>query len=174
MILNRNNDKATPQLKWENIYSIEQETWKIIYSSPFNLSLGTKLQWYQTRINHRILPSINHLYTIKYVQSPICNFCQEEETLSHMFWECQESQSVIRQFIGCLNNKNINLTFVEELFIFKIGNAYSAADLHIFIIRKHYSYTAKRLNQSLSLITLLKQIKYFHKLEQHIAIKTTA
>ena len=75
---------------------------------------------------------------MKYVQSPNCNFCQEEETISHMLLKCRESQSVIRQFIGCLNNKNINLTFIEELFIFNIGNSYSAADLQIFIIMKHY------------------------------------
>ena len=62
IILNRNNDKPTSQLKWENIYNIEQETWKVIYSSPFSLSIGTKLQWFQTRINHRILPTKN-IYT---------------------------------------------------------------------------------------------------------------
>ena len=92
---------------------------------------------------------------MKYVQSPNCNFCQEDETISHMFWKCQESQAVIRQFIGCFNNKNINLTFIEELFVFNIGNSYSAADLQIFITMKHYIYTAKRLNKHSSIVQIM-------------------
>ena len=80
--LNRNDDKPSSQHKWENAYNIEQETWKDIYSSPFKSILGTKLQWFQTRINHRILPTRKLLYIMKYVQSPNCTFCGEEETIS--------------------------------------------------------------------------------------------
>ena len=43
-ILNRIEDKLTSQMKWENIYDIEEETWKTIYLSPLKLSIGTKLQ----------------------------------------------------------------------------------------------------------------------------------
>ena len=42
VILNRNEDKT--QMKWENIYDIEEETWKTIYLSPLTRSIGTKLQ----------------------------------------------------------------------------------------------------------------------------------
>ena len=86
-----------------------------------------------------------------------------------MFWNCQESQSLIREFSRWLNNKNTHLTFVEELFIFNIRNNYS--ELQIFIIIKYYMYTAKRLSQRLLLVTLLSEIKYFHKLEQYTATK---
>ena len=82
-----------------------------------------------------------------------------------MFWNCQENQLLIREFSRWLNNKNIHLTFVEELFIFNIGKNYSMAELQIFIIIKYYMYTAKRLSQRLPLVTLLNKIKYFHKLE---------
>ena len=63
------------------------------------------------------------------------------------------------------------LTFVEELFIFNIGNNYTMAELQIFIIIKYYMYTAKRLSQRVSLVTLLNKIKYFYKLEQYTARK---
>ena len=56
-ILNQNLDKPTSQHKWNNVYNIEEETWKAIYSFPFKLSLGTKMQWFQSRINQRILPT---------------------------------------------------------------------------------------------------------------------
>ena len=108
---------------------------------------------------------------MKYVQSPNCTFCGEEETISHMLWTCQESQSIIRQVIRYLSHKNIDLTFIEELFIFNIGNTYSTAELQIMLIIKHYIYTAKHLNHPLSLSALLRKIKHFHRLEQHTAIK---
>ena len=42
-VLNRNSDKPTSQAKWEIIYNVEQETWKVIYASPFQFHIGTKL-----------------------------------------------------------------------------------------------------------------------------------
>ena len=101
--------------------------------------------------------STNKKIIIKYVQTPNCNYCGEEETLSHMLWTCQESQSIITQPTKYLIDKNIGLDITEELFIFNIGNIYSSADLQIFTIIKHYIYSAKRLNQHLSLTTLLKK-----------------
>ena len=35
-ILNQNLHKPTPQHKWNNVYNIEEENWKAIYSSPLN------------------------------------------------------------------------------------------------------------------------------------------
>ena len=40
------------------------------------------------------------------------------------------------------------------------------ADLQIIIYIKFYRYTAKRLNQPLSLIALNGKIKYFYTIEQ--------
>ena len=171
IILNKNEEKPTSQSKWENIYNIEDDTWNTIYCSPFKLNIGTKLQWFQTKINHRILPTRKFLHKIKYIQNPNCHFCNQEETISHMLWSCQETQSLIRDFSRWLRIKNINLTFTEELFIFNIGNTYSTADLHIFIIMKNYIFISKRQNQSLSMAALKNRINYFFKLGQYTATK---
>ena len=52
----------------------------------------------------------------------------------HLLWTCPESQSLIRQLTNCLINKNVNLSFIEQIFIFNIGNTYTTADLQLFII----------------------------------------
>ena len=170
-ILNQNSVKPTSQYKWNHIYNIEEKTWKEIYSLPFNLSLGTKMQWFQTRINHRILPTKKYLYNMKYVPSLRCSFCQEEETINHMLWQCQETQNLIGDFKRWLNNNNINLTFVEELFIFNRGKTYSSAEVHIFVIIKYYIYAAKRTNHPLSIVALQNKLKYFYKLMQYTATR---
>ena len=170
-ILCTNTEKPTSQPKWNSIYNIEDETWKSIYQSPFKLPIGTMLQWFQTRINHRILPTRKYLHNLKYTQSPNCNFCREEETISHMLWKCPESQSLINSFIRWTMNYNIHITFIEELFIFNIGNTYSAVEFQILMIIKHYIYTAKRLNQPLSLVALQKKLQYFNMLEHYTTTK---
>ena len=129
------------------------------------------MQWFQTRINHRILPTKKYLYNMKYVPSPRCSFCQEEETINHMLWQCQESQNLLRDFKIWLNNNNINLRFLEELFIFNIGSIYSSADLHIFIIVKYYIFAAKRLNLPLSIVALQNKVKHSYILMQHTATR---
>ena len=40
-ILNKNNDSPTSKSKWESVYNIEDETWKEIYQSPFNLPVSS-------------------------------------------------------------------------------------------------------------------------------------
>ena len=98
IFLNQNLDKPISQYKWNCVYKTENKTWKEICFCPFKLSLGTKMQWFQTRINRRISPTDKFLYNMKYVPSPRCSFCQEEEAIKHMFLQCQESQNLIGDF----------------------------------------------------------------------------
>ena len=49
----------------------------------------TQLKWFQTRLLHRLLPTQKYLYLCKLVDSPICNFCKEEEqSIPHMLYDC--------------------------------------------------------------------------------------
>ena len=98
---------------------------------------------------------------MKYVPSPRCSFCQEEETINHILWQCQESHNLIRDFKRWLNNNNINRTFVEKLFIL---NNRETAELHIFVIVKYYIYAAKRINHPLSIVALQNKLNTFKSL----------
>ena len=120
-ILNQNNYTPTSKEKWQEIYDIEEETWKDIYSAPFKQTCSTKLQWFQVSIIHRLLPTKNYLYNIKAVDSPNCNFWYQEETITHMLWSCPETFSLIQQLNQWLSATNTYTNNVEELFIFNIG-----------------------------------------------------
>lgn len=173
-ILNKNEEKPTSKLKWNNVYDIEEETWKNIYDAPFKLMLGTKLQWFQLRIIHRILPTKKHLFNMKLAPSPNCSICQEAETITHMLWQCQETQCFLRETKKWLKEFDINITFTEELFIFNVGNMYSLADLHLLQITKYYIFVTKHHNHSLSLKSLKYYIKYFFNLVRNIAMKNNS
>lgn len=172
--LNRNNEKPTSQNKWINIYDIEENTWPEIYSSPFHQKLSSTMQWFQFRINHRLLPTKKYLHTIKACQSPLCTFCQEEETITHMLWSCPESQALINEFRRWLQSISINLRIIEELYIFNIGKQMTIADSKLILTTKYYIYCTKRLNQTLSLAALKNSLKTFYKIEKQIATKNKA
>ena len=89
LILNKNDDIPTGKIKWNQIYEIPDQSWVYIYKSPYQLTKCTKLRWFQTSINHRILPTNHLLNKMNISDDPKCTFCGEEnETISHLLWNC--------------------------------------------------------------------------------------
>ena len=54
-ILNENNDEPTGKNKWNRLYHIDEKSWEYIFMAPFKITKCTKLRWFQTCINHKIL-----------------------------------------------------------------------------------------------------------------------
>lgn len=75
-------------------FEIEANDWMYIYSCVFLVSNDTYLQWFQTRIVHRILGTNVLLYRMNKSLTELCNLCKtDNETLLHLFWECIFVQS---------------------------------------------------------------------------------
>ena len=164
-ILNHNTEQPTSKLKWQQIYVIDELTRDKILLSPFNNKFSVQQQWFQTRINHRILSCKKYLYTLKLIDSPLCTFCYQDETLVHMFWTCSATQTFLNTLRNWLSTKNIDITFQEKSFIFNtnVGNNISSLELHILLEAKHYIFSARRLNRILS-VAAFKNI-FKHKIE---------
>ncbi len=62
----------------------------MVYQLPFKISKDSKLQWFQYRINNRILGTNYLLKKKKGIKgNDSCTFCgSSPETLSHLFWDC--------------------------------------------------------------------------------------
>ena len=54
-LLVSNKHIPTGQIKWNNTLPQTNIMWSNIYKLPFKLLLGSKLKWFQYRINHYIL-----------------------------------------------------------------------------------------------------------------------
>ena len=122
--------------------------------SPFTSKYSTNIQWFQYRINYRILPTKKYLYNIKAIENPNCSFCHQEENITHMLWSCPETQTLLTHFKNWAKTKNVNFSYIEELFIFNIGKNYSKVQLLLFLEIKYYIYSSKRLNSKLSISAL--------------------
>ena len=140
--------------------------------SPFkNKYYSTTLQWFQTRINHRILPTRKYLYTIKAIPSPVCAYCDLEETLTHLFWSCPMTKSFLQKIQSWLRRNDIIIQFIEELFIFNIGEKLKAEELFIILEIKNYIFSAKKLSSPLSIIALNNRLKYSFRAIKSNAVK---
>ena len=120
-ILNQNNDEPTGKIKWNKIYIIDTKTWENVFDAPFKITKCTKLRWFQTTINHKIIVTNKFLFKIFLINNPNCSFCQNsEETIEHLLWKCPRTQVFIQELINQFKEMSIDLNLKEETFI--LGN----------------------------------------------------
>ena len=74
-VLNQNTEEPTGKIKWNQLYHLDEKSWEHIFLAHFKLTKCTKLRWFQTCINHRILVTKKILFQIKAIDSPKCSFC---------------------------------------------------------------------------------------------------
>lgn len=90
--LNSNDSVSNANHKWQLDLPTINLDWQKIYKLPFFCTIDSKLQWFQFRINHRILGTNNLLFKMGIRNDNLCSFCGiEPETLCHLFWDCQIS-----------------------------------------------------------------------------------
>jgi len=139
-------DKLTAEIKWESIFidtnlSLE---WKLIYKIIYTTTIDTILRNFQHKLVMRILPTNALLY--KYVTSNICEQCNcFEETIEHMFWDCQITQNLLLNLNIFLANKNINIDYkkIDIMFGLSSNSPYSCMYNYLIILMKNLLFTMK-------------------------------
>ena len=72
--------------KWNSIFDIEANEWASIFTSPFFTCRSTKLQSFQYRLLHRTITCNHWLFKVKIKDSPLCDWCKEDDTIEHFFY----------------------------------------------------------------------------------------
>ena len=79
--------------KLENDLEMSIEDWHDIYSLSFCITKDTKLQNFQFKLLHRILPVNSFIYKCGLKETELCTFYMEtKENLLHLFWNCNLGQ----------------------------------------------------------------------------------
>ena len=72
------------QIRYANLYE-EALKWKEIYQLPFKVAIDSRSQAFQFTVLHGYLATNMFLHKIRFVTSPLCSFCKEEnETLFNL------------------------------------------------------------------------------------------
>jgi len=113
------------QIKWQNNLQLGQiKLSGLIYmKTHLKVTTDTKLQWFQFRINHRILTTNTFLVKIHITDNPLCTSCRaEQESLEHLFWFCNKTQSLLNDPKQLLDSRNVTLNLERNCFILGKGN----------------------------------------------------
>ena len=167
-LINSNNDIPTSQASWESklLQKVEPTECQNIYILPFTLSKSSTLQWFQYRINHRIIGTNDLLFKMKMTNNDKYTFCKYEvENILHLFWECKISQRVIKEIFSSVFI-NPSLTLTKKEFILGIIKETNLMANTLILFVKMFLYSCK-MHES---IPTYKSAKLFisHKYKIHI------
>ena len=163
-ILNDSNSVPSAVIKWNTKFDNLQ--WETIFQKIYITSSDVQLRWFQYRIVHRLLPTQRFLYLRKLVDDPVCTFCnQEEQTLDHLFFECNYVSKLWNDLTEDLKSKCAhcdNLRLSKEFILFGTTGTFFSdkAFDKIILLVKFYIYICKLEN---SLPTYDRFVAYLKK-----------
>ena len=91
------------------------KTWKLIYETTKEV----KLRIFQFKVMHRILATNLFLMNNKIKDNANCQHCNLEETVEHLFWECNYARhfwNIFQNFYQHRTNQTIVLTCPNIIF----------------------------------------------------------
>jgi hypothetical protein len=186
-IINLEDFQPTYIKKWNETYShlnnALNEEWNNIFNLPFKTCRETKLQSFQYRLIHRIIPCNKWLFNLKILDSNMCSFCNKEiDTIQHFFLLCEN----INLFWKTFNNwwyrlTKVNFTTISNtnrlqqniLFGF-INPEYNTTVLNYCILQAKYYIYINKLNKYNNICILDFLIHLKSKLNQEKYICETS
>lgn len=160
-------------IKWSQLLDIDNREWKIFNILPFKITKNCKLQWFQYRINNRILATNSFLFKIKKVNCKMCTFChREEETIEHILWECDCVQAFLDEFQLYIEDKtNFHIVFTKKYFILGTPGKKFCMQNTLILWLKYYIYTARCTEKSLNIRFAISYLKLFYETQKFLFYK---
>ena len=162
----------TSKEKWSEIVNLTDDEFNEIYKRPFKSTKSTKLQWFQFRINHRILGTNVLLAKMGVRQNDLCTFClHEPETICHIFWECNKIQLFwhnLRDYIFRETNKDIDINKKSALFGQQFNDCMCEKNV-ILLNARFFIYKCKMQNTIPNLNLFKQEFKRYILCEKVIA-----
>ena len=160
------------QEKWR---AISYEKWHIFNSLPFSLCKNSKLQWFQFRINHRIIATNKLLFKMNIKDTESCSFCRNEvEDIDHLFCECPEVDSLwhaLSQWVYAQNGVSLNLCKSDCILGKPKLSCFFKPINMVLLLCRHYIYTSRCREKKLSFTELKYNILQYLKLERYICLQ---
>ena len=171
-LLNKSTELPSGRIAWDKKYTFNNNEWKTIFNEPFRITIDTTMQWFQTRINHKILATNKFLCKIKVTNDPKCFFCSvSDETIEHLLWECNIVKGFLHETINWLSDHNIALNLDEKSFLFGISkNQENNINKLVLMEIKYYIYYAKCSKNNIKLSVLKQRLKLLYQTHQQASI----
>ncbi|XP_013411821.1 uncharacterized protein LOC106174705 [Lingula anatina] len=164
--------RMTNEKKW-NAKSNFDVHWKDVYKNCFETTKDTKLQWFQYRIIHRLLPIKSYLKTIGIENDDVCSLCGvAREDISHTFFQCAYSKKIWEELKAYIFNRtNKNITFNEKCILFGYPTNPNSPINFVILCTKFYIYKSFKKKECMRLSSLINYIKDQFIIEKFNALK---
>ena len=173
-LLNKTTDIPAGKISWTKKYKFEEDEWGKIFSDPFKITKDSTVQWFQSRINHKILATNTLLYNMKLIEDPKCTFCNKrDETIEHLLWECECVKRFLNESILWLSQHGIHITLNEKSVIFGIDPD-QKSDINKLVLMeiKYYIYYARCSKNNMNLTVLQHRLKLLYQTYKYSSIST--
>ena len=164
---------GSPQVtKWFERYELNVEDWGAICQLPYKCCYETKLQSFQYSIIYRFVPYKDRLYKMGLVDSAICDYCTDIDSIAHRFVFCPGINQFWNDFTSWWSIHDLTLPKLKEehilLGLFMIDN-YSLNKC--IMLAKHFIHKQKCTKGNISFGIFKRTLKQNIAMEQYILIK---
>ena len=172
-LLNRKTHTVsqTGPMKWNSIIGLDENAWKIIFTSPKNVCKEPKLKEFQFKLIHRIVVTKKELHRYGIKADDECLYCGEKDSIDHTFLNCQFVKIFVNNVIdwfNAANNSKFAPTIGEKLFGI-ISGPYEKEIVKKFnytlLFMKYYIYTSKMHNQAIHLSVFVNKVLFKYRIE---------
>ena len=159
-------DVSKANIKYSELFDINDEQWKIIYNLPHKVKVSNKAKENQYKIIHDYIPTNKLLYKMKFKDSSRCNFCNMyEQNTFHMLYNCFVIKNFWFRVMDWLRTSyQINVTIDLKCVIFgdsKIDDFVNSVILYgkLFISKCKHIVENPTIENFLSNLTLNQLLK---------------
>ena len=120
-----------------------------------------RLKILQYKILHHTVINNKKLYKFKLKESPKCPFCQTDQTICHMFYECKEAKGLwekLRLEYNKLEKQNVNSDI--KVCLFNTGFRQPKKWNTLSLLLKNYIYISTLQNLKLSWAAFQHNLQY--------------
>ena len=111
--MSRSGILAWDSNSWDIVVSQKLPSWQKKFTIPFTKSFDSWKKVFQYKLMHRILPTIKKLCQYGIKTSTLCDYCDmEEESLLHIFCECDIAACILDDVIYWYNLFGYNFTYL--------------------------------------------------------------
>ena len=169
-MLRKNNIRHIPtcKVKWEENFTSNILNWKTIYCNAFKSCRSTKLQSFQYKIINRMIACNHWLFNIKIKDSPNCDSCKIDDTLTHFFIECANVKpfwNSFKQWWQRCGDTQQNVSDVDILLGFSTTTNKKCLN-YLLIQAKKYIYD-KKLND----IKVISFYSFLHYIKNELILE---
>ena len=151
--------------KWEREFTFTDAQWQRIFKIPFNTLRESKIQYFQFRFLHRIIGTNHLLYLMKKRVNNLCTFCKSnDETLSHLFWDCRITSSFLLDIEQIVFGQQFILSRQDVFFGYKL---YLLHPYNFLIFHLKYYIFNKKVNECIPKVDeFLNKFKFALQVEK--------